>query len=489
MKQTDRSTQPNAAFAESYAETSSVRLLRIPRAAPSIENYGFHLTRSKWDPYPWVCEVATGTPAALCGLQTGDCVLEVNGVDVLGMRVADVATIVRSQKDCVTILCWNSGCEKDCDKNSICCAPMPTSLRRLSTVLESILRLVECPICNLTITPPAMQCQNGHVLCVDCRIRAERCPVCRDFYTPRRALLAEQIYLTIANAFEMCRSEDKLRQKLFAGITKVPAVPQPTKTLADRSIWRKRRPLLPTHKFLTRLLDGRSDPLENLFESNAATLLRTNFTDNFNASNETIQSAGPTGPTEPTETPSATMARTTTMHPSHDEISGHLSLSTNDLRHATVKLKGQPNGESNVQAEDHGEQESGSSHSSISISICSLPTRPQSDSLLFIGKSRPSAQNEYTPANVNESSSTLQLAAPPSVTLSKCGTDLPSEVVQTKPASLLYCRPGECECECACTLRFDDELKLELEQDKDQQKQKQKHQRENCCYKSAFRLL
>jgi len=33
---------------------SSVRLLRIPRAAPAMENYGFQLTRSKWDPYPWV---------------------------------------------------------------------------------------------------------------------------------------------------------------------------------------------------------------------------------------------------------------------------------------------------------------------------------------------------------------------------------------------------------------------------------------------------
>lgn len=33
---------------------SSVRLLKIPRAAPAIKEYGFRLTRSKWDPYPWV---------------------------------------------------------------------------------------------------------------------------------------------------------------------------------------------------------------------------------------------------------------------------------------------------------------------------------------------------------------------------------------------------------------------------------------------------
>lgn len=84
-----------------HGDGSSVRLLRIPRAAPAMENYGFQLTRSKWDPYPWVikvaivwrsrpllitiyplhrqvCEVAAGTPAALCGLKPGDCVLEVS---------------------------------------------------------------------------------------------------------------------------------------------------------------------------------------------------------------------------------------------------------------------------------------------------------------------------------------------------------------------------------------------------------------------------
>ncbi|KAH8341898.1 hypothetical protein KR059_003814 [Drosophila kikkawai] len=262
--------------------TSSVRLLRIPRAAPGIDHYGFHLTRSKWDPYPWVCDVAAGTPAALCGLRPGDCVLEVNGTDVLGLRVAEVARIVKSQEDAVTLLCWSSNCEKDCDKNSICCAPMPTSLRRLSLVLESILRLIECPVCSITIAPPAMQCQNGHLVCVDCRIRSERCPVCRDFYTPSRALLAEQIYLTIVNAFEMCRQENKLRQKLFAGITRPipgPTLAERTARLTGQDTWRKRKPVLPTNRFLTKLLEGCAYSMDNLSPSNAATLLRTTTRD------------------------------------------------------------------------------------------------------------------------------------------------------------------------------------------------------------------
>lgn len=60
-----------------------------------------------------------------------------------------------------------------------------------------------------------MQCQNGHLLCVNCRIRAENCPVCRDRYYPRPALIAEQLQAAITSAFNLCRSEDKVRQKIF----------------------------------------------------------------------------------------------------------------------------------------------------------------------------------------------------------------------------------------------------------------------------------
>lgn len=92
---------------------------------------------------------------------------------------------------------------------------MPRSLQRLSLVVQKILGLIECPVCLDTITPPAMQCQNGHLLCVNCRIRAEKCPVCRDRYYPRPALIAEQIQTAITSAFNLCRNEDKVRQKIF----------------------------------------------------------------------------------------------------------------------------------------------------------------------------------------------------------------------------------------------------------------------------------
>ncbi|KAH8356455.1 hypothetical protein KR200_004796 [Drosophila serrata] len=388
------------------ATSSAVRLLRIPRAAPGIDHYGFHLTRSKWDPYPWVCEVAPGTPAALSGLRPGDCVLEVNGNDVLGLRVSEVAQIVKSQEDCVTMLCWSSVCEKECDKNSICCAPMPTSLRRLSLVLESILRLIECPVCSITIAPPAMQCQNGHLVCVDCRIRSERCPVCRDFYTPSRALLAEQIYLTIVNAFEMCRQENKLRQKLFAGITR----PVPSPTLAERTAqlmgkdsWRKRKPVLPTNRFLTKLLEGYAYSKDNLSPTNAATLLRTSSRDSRRHSGgirATTMDAPPDGNPEP----------------------------ANDLRREGVEPS----------AEGVDEVSQSESHSSHSSSL-----------------------EEQLPSPVSEQ------ADPPPATPCQ-GQPEHVDAVQAKPVSVTAL------CRCPCEMEPQGEGQA-------------MHQ--NCCYKSAFRLL
>ncbi|EDV54069.1 uncharacterized protein LOC6554763 [Drosophila erecta] len=407
-----------------HGDGSSVRLLRIPRAAPAMENYGFQLTRSKWDPYPWVCEVAAGTPAAFCGLKAGDCVLEVNGHDVLGLRVSEIAKMVKSQKDCVTILCWNSECDKDCDTNSICCAPMPTSLRRLSLVLESILRLVECPVCGVTISPPAMQCQNGHLLCVDCRIRSERCPVCRDFYTPRRALLAEQIFLTIASAFEMCRAENKLRQKLFAGITR-PVVGRQDR-ISGQDTWRKRRPVLPTNKFLTKLLEGCAYSTENLTASNAATLLRTSSTDGAGDSSEIPAGTSPVTATPPERT---------TMHATLDGNAAHPSLSANDLQHEGVK----PNAEG-------VDEESGTDSSRNSAASLHAPSLPSDAS-----------------PGINESSGLQPVHIPP-VTPSQ---DLPQQVVQTKPAVLMY--------RCPCELQDPQDAAKDLHQ--------------NCCYKSAFRLL
>jgi len=90
----------------------SVRICEVVR--PVTGSCGFHLTRSKWDPYPWVSGVESGSPAEAAGLQAGDCVLEVNGEDVLGQRIGEIASRVRARADRVTLLLWNAGSDPQC---------------------------------------------------------------------------------------------------------------------------------------------------------------------------------------------------------------------------------------------------------------------------------------------------------------------------------------------------------------------------------------
>jgi len=72
---------------------------------------------------------------------------------------------------------------------------MPVSLQRLSNCLQSVLQLLECPVCLETIPSPAFQCCNGHILCGRCRARSDRCPVCRVGLGPRgRCLLADKLH-------------------------------------------------------------------------------------------------------------------------------------------------------------------------------------------------------------------------------------------------------------------------------------------------------
>lgn len=75
---------------------------------------GFHLTRGKWDPYPWISDVDDGTAASSAGLKPGDCILEVNGEDVVGKRISEIAEIVKSKPEQVSLLLWNAGVDPHC---------------------------------------------------------------------------------------------------------------------------------------------------------------------------------------------------------------------------------------------------------------------------------------------------------------------------------------------------------------------------------------
>lgn len=98
---------------DDHYNNSSLRRLEIEKSEP---NWGFQLTRSRWDPYPWVAAVDAGSAAETAGVQTGDCLLQVNGEDVVGKRVSEVAEMVRSRSGLVSLLLWNAGADPQCNQ-------------------------------------------------------------------------------------------------------------------------------------------------------------------------------------------------------------------------------------------------------------------------------------------------------------------------------------------------------------------------------------
>jgi len=66
---------------------------------------------------------------------------------------------------------------------------------------------LECPICLESAAPPVSQCVHGHILCVVCRPKTTRCPVCRVRLGQGRCLLADKLHRALRNAFNMDNDE------------------------------------------------------------------------------------------------------------------------------------------------------------------------------------------------------------------------------------------------------------------------------------------
>ena len=60
----------------------SVRVVNVAKPLDTTSGFGFHLSRSKWDPYPYISRVDKDSFASSSGLREGDCVLEVCNIDV-----------------------------------------------------------------------------------------------------------------------------------------------------------------------------------------------------------------------------------------------------------------------------------------------------------------------------------------------------------------------------------------------------------------------
>ncbi len=170
------------------------------------------------------------------------------------MRIADVANLVKSRNDNVNLLLWNTNLDRQCDSN-LCCGPITNQYEKLAATVQTILTAIECPVCFNTIPSPFTQCQNGHLLCLKCRSRSDRCPICRDRYSVVRCLLAEQIYTTLIDTFDLKNNQHgKIRERIFGART----CKTPQKTLTNT-------PKVNSHtqKFLAKIM-GKSSSMETL---------------------------------------------------------------------------------------------------------------------------------------------------------------------------------------------------------------------------------
>lgn len=244
-------------ISESHEPTNPV--VRRVEFFKNGQNCGFNLTRGKWDPYPWICSVETNSVSELAGVKEGECLLSVNGKDVVGEKISDIAEFVKNGSDRVILLVWNSGNDPACHPENLCCGPLPQSLLRLSACMKTILAYMECPICLDTVTPTTCQCDNGHLICIKCRALSERCPVCRVRLNRGRSLLADQVYYAVIDAFDLRKENNETRSKKIQQIFNPKSV---NKTVPNIKI-------TPCHtsKFFSKIL-GKSSSVDNLATDN-----------------------------------------------------------------------------------------------------------------------------------------------------------------------------------------------------------------------------
>jgi len=69
---------------------------------------------------------------------------------------------------------------------------------------------LECPICLESAAPPVSQCVHGHILCVVCRPKTTRCPVCRVRLGQGRCLLADKLHRVLRETFNVNAMTDKI---------------------------------------------------------------------------------------------------------------------------------------------------------------------------------------------------------------------------------------------------------------------------------------
>ncbi|KAJ8705125.1 hypothetical protein PYW08_012445 [Mythimna loreyi] len=197
----------NADVEEEYTEGVRVVMLHLPE--DEGEGLGFRLTRTLWDPYPWVREVTPNGRADQAGLKPGDCILQADGKDLLGLPVGQVAGIIRGDGagGGVSLLVWNCGVDPKDDPELLWSCGGGVRGERSRRALAGVVRALACVVCASTATTP-LSCARSHVYCEPCWIRLERCALCREALPSKnspyaRNLVAEQVFEAIAMEYEL----------------------------------------------------------------------------------------------------------------------------------------------------------------------------------------------------------------------------------------------------------------------------------------------
>lgn len=59
---------------------------------------GVDLSRAPWDPYPWISNISSESNAYAAGLRIGDTLLELNGYNVLGLRILQIVELLKNSQ-------------------------------------------------------------------------------------------------------------------------------------------------------------------------------------------------------------------------------------------------------------------------------------------------------------------------------------------------------------------------------------------------------